>query len=252
MKKTGAYEWGGKMITIADGCEHNCRYGYCRAMAMQYRHFKKEDWPIMKIRQQEVDRDRPLYKNQPVFFQSASDITPSILDECLCVLRKLLDAGNHVLIVSKPNFECISLICDTLLEYQGQILFRFTIGSTDDAVLRFWESGAPNFMSRHASLMYAHQRGYKTSVSCEPYLSDPRTVYDKLIKEITDTLWVGKLNQFSRRVDLRDVTPEEHQRFVIPLVKSIQVPAVREIYERMKSLPKIRFKDSIREVVEGK
>jgi hypothetical protein len=46
-----------------------------------------------------------------VGFPSSHDIFPEILDPYLFVLGKLLRAGNEVLIVTKPNIECISAIC---------------------------------------------------------------------------------------------------------------------------------------------
>ena len=77
-------------------------------------------------------------------------------------VKQLLDNGNDVLIVSKPHLECIQRLCTLPSEH---ILFRFTIGAYDDDTLRFWEPGAPPYDERLASLKYAFDAGFKTSVN---------------------------------------------------------------------------------------
>jgi hypothetical protein len=47
-------------------------------------------------------------------FPSSHDILPEILDNYLIVLKKLLKAGNSVLIVSKPWPFCIEKITNTV------------------------------------------------------------------------------------------------------------------------------------------
>jgi hypothetical protein len=249
-KKTGAYEWGGTMLTVVDGCEHNCRYGYCREMAVRYGRCTIDEWSKMKIRKKEIDKKRPLYKNQPVFFQSASDITPSVLSECLVVLRRLLDSGNQVLIVTKPHWQCITIICEAYQDFKSQIMFRFTIGSQNDDVLKFWEPGASNFAERLSCLEYAFHKGFRTSVSCEPYL-DPYVIYTYTACKpfITDSFWVGMLRKFDQRVDLTGVTQEQIDRFVKPLKAAQRLDVVKSIHRLLDGQPYIQWKDSIREAL---
>jgi len=132
----GTKEWAVKTVNCSQGCEHDCRYCYARYNAVH--RFgtvaSVNDWPNMQIRQKAVDRRYGKYPGV-VMFPSTHDITPSILSECLTVLRKLLEAGNQVLIVSKPHLECIRAICRDFEQYKSQIQFRFTIGSRIDAIL---------------------------------------------------------------------------------------------------------------------
>jgi len=246
---TGTKEWAGKNINIQVGCENTCRYCYAAAQAARFKRCKRENWHKPVINNHKVDKAYRKSKKQPIFFASTHDITPGNLSQCLCVLRKLLNVGNEVLIVSKPRWACIPLLCETLKQYQKQIEFRFTIGSTSDEVLRFWEPNAPSFCERLTCLEYAFKTGYKTSVSCEPYLDGwPLHVYEAVRDLITGDFWLGKLNHFNKRVDLSGVTEEQMQRFVRPLQKLTEDVYVREIYRIFKDKPQVKFKDSFRKV----
>lgn len=250
-KKTGTYEWAETTLNIALGCEHNCRYCYARHMLVdRFKKIKPEDWTAMKVNHKVIDA--PQGKKQgTVMMPSSHDLTPSILSEFLCVLRKLLDAGNDVLIVSKPHWQCITVICEAYHDYKEQIMFRFTIGSINDETLSFWEPNAPNFQERLACLEYAYHRGFRTSVSCEPYL-DPHVVYTYTACKdyITDSFWIGKLRGFNSRVKLDDATPEQIKRFVEPLKAAQSDSVVKSIHGLLKDQPYIMFKDSIREVID--
>jgi len=188
-------------------------------------------------------------------FPSTHDITPKNLSECLVVINRLLDAGNKVLIVSKPQWCCITVICESIKVnfpnfWQNKVTFRFTTGSTSDAVLKFWEPNAPGFTERWACLKYAYEAGFDTSVSCEPYLdAHPEYVYAATESLVTDKIWVGMLRDFDNRVVMDSVTLSEKAVYVKPL-KALQNPMfVKTIYNNMKELPKIEWKDSIREVL---
>ena len=101
-----------------------------------------DEWANPQLRQKEVAKKRRKAKGR-IMFPTSHDITPQFLDHCVTVLRKLLAAGNEVLIVTKPHLDCIERLCRELAEYREKIVFRFTIGAMDDELLRFWEPGAP-------------------------------------------------------------------------------------------------------------
>ena len=251
VKKTGTKEWAVDNVNIQRGCEHGCRYCYARYNAVKW--FKRctdEQWLNPVIDQAKVDKK--YYKGKGVvMFPSTHDITPRNLSECLCVLRKLLDAGNQVLIVSKPHWPCITLICETLKEYRSQIMFRFTIGSKDDEILGFWEPNAPKFKERLACLQYAYNCRYQTSVSCEPYLdSNVVDLYLAVKPWTTHSFWVGKIREFNRRVDMSVINAEQEEKFV-KLLKAAQTDeAVWAIYNQLAVERLIMWKDSIREIIQ--
>ena len=248
--RSGTREWASDTVNIQLGCENGCRYCYARCMMVKWlKRCTAEQWLEPVINQEKVDRGYPRYKGV-VMFPSTHDITPLNISECLCVLDKLLDAGNQVLIVSKPRWSVIPLICESLAQWKKQVTFRFTIGSTDSRVLRFWEPNAPDFQERYACLKYAYHKGYATSVSCEPYLDQwPNHVYAATEECVTDKIWVGMLRDFGNRVVMDGVSPMQEARFVRPL-KALQNPLiVKAMYATMKDLPKIMWKDSIRKVI---
>jgi len=168
----------------------------------------------------------------------------------MIVLRKLLDAGNQVLITSKPHFNCITLICETFKEFRRQITFRFTIGSVVDEALQFWEPHATNISERISCLQYAFEAGYVTSVSCEPFLDAwPQHVYEATVPWLTDSFWLGLMNKKEQRVDLADVPAELIASFVMPLKKA-QSPAMLKEYHRIfAGKPYVKFKKEFRDMI---
>lgn len=183
-------------------------------------------------------------------FPSTHDITPSNLIECMIVIGKLLAAGNQLLLVTKPHLSCIKALCENLIEYREQLTFRFTIGSIRDDVLRFWEPGAPGYTERLSSLIYAFESGYRTSVSCEPFLDPgPFYVYEAVAPYITDSFWLGMLRKFKQRVYLDGISEEEKLFFVETLKVCQTEPVIRAYYQLLKDKPYVRFKDSIREIL---
>ena len=255
-QKTGTKEWADHNVNFQIGCENGCRYCYARWNAVKrYKYCQANEWNEPRINHKKVDCSYNLAGGK-VMFPSTHDITPRNISEYLCVLNKLLDAGNRVLIVSKPRWSVIPLICETLKKkywkdvLSQQVTFRFTIGSTDSRVLEFWEPNAPDFRERWGCLKYAYEAGFNTSVSCEPFLDQwPNYVYEATEALVTDKIWVGMLRNFDSRVVMDGVTSRQEARFVKPL-KALQNPMiVKAMYEAMKHLPKIQWKDSVRKVV---
>jgi DNA repair photolyase len=164
------------------------------------------------------------------------------------VLEKLLKAGNKVLVVSKPHIQCITYICDQLGDYRDSILFRFTIGAMDNRVLSFWEPGAPSYEERKESLRYAFENGFQTSVSVEPMLDNEHIfdLVDDLSPYVTDAIWIGKMNQPRRRIEITDEVVEAE---VVKIESGQTDERIIEIYESLKSSPLIKWKESIKKVV---
>ncbi|MGA2257230.1 MAG: radical SAM protein [Thermoguttaceae bacterium] len=248
-KKTGTREWAEKNINIMTGCEHACRYCYAAEMALKrfHRIAALDEWANPQLRLKEVAKKRRKVKGR-IMFPTTHDITPQFLDACVTVLKKLLAAGNDVLIVTKPHLECVERLCRDLAAYKEKIVFRFTIGAMDDDLLRFWEPGAPSFAERLAALKHAHAEGFRTSVSAEPMLDVPHAVelYETLVPFITDTVWFGKMNDVRRRVDANT----EQEKAAVKRIEDNQTDErIIALYERLKDKPKIEWKDSFKKIV---
>lgn len=248
-KRTGTREWSQRTVNIQRGCEYSCRYCFAREQAIRFRRCSAEQWSLPAIDQAKVDKG---YRFRPgvTMFPSTHDVTQTNIEQCLEVLEKLLASGNEVLIVSKPSWKCIPRLCDRLGRFRQQILFRFTIGSNDSGVLKFWEPGAPGFTEREDCLCHATDRGFRTSVSCEPYLdANIRSLFCELRSWVTECIWIGTLRNFKRRVDLTGVTEKQMEKYVKPLQDAQTPAAVQKLYQKLCMEQKVRWKDSIREIV---
>ena len=246
-EKDNVQDWADKTINIYKGCSNDCRYCYARAEAVRFNRVKKEEWAT-EILNQEKFKKGWMFSKKNIMFPSTHDITPGTFDACATVLKKILEAGNTVLIVSKPRADLIEQMCDILEDHKNQILFRFTISAKNDELLSFWEPNAPSYDDRRNALKIAHKKGFKTSVSLEPML-DPANIED-LIEELreytTDSMWIGTMNMIRKRVEIYSEEVEQE----IQKIEAGQTPEkLRAIYMRYGNDPLIKWKGHVRKLL---
>ena len=193
MTTSGTKEWAEFNVNFSKGCSNNCKYCYAKRMAKRFGW--KLSWDEMENKEEMAEKG--FTKREGVIMSPSShDITESNVDLAIKVFKHILEAGNDLLIVSKPKESLIKKICEEITPWKEQVLFRFTIGTIDDKIREFWEPGAPSIQDRIAALTYAFEHGWETSVSIEPYLD--RNVIElikKLEPFVTDYLWVGPMNK---------------------------------------------------------
>ena len=251
MKKriTGTREWAANEKNLFKGCSHQCLYCYAKALGIQWGWTSVDTWPVMRIKPNEKKVSRRMKVEGRIMYPTTHDITPETLDFQIDYVRKFLVAGNEMLLVSKPHIKCVHDICQAFVEWKSQITFRFTIGSSDSEVLRFWEPGAPSFEERLASLKHAFDTGYETSISCEPMLdNDVEKVVNSVYPFVTDTIWIGKMNMAKSRLRMNNAGEEAIAK-AETLLQQHDDTRIWEIYNRYKDDEKIRWKDSIKKVV---
>jgi len=216
-------------------------------MALRFKRTSPSTWPEEVVIEREVRKKRRLLPGT-VMFPTTHDITPGNLWACEALLQGLIQAGNRTLIVSKPHLACVQTLCGSLSQWKGQVLFRFTIGLMDDDLRRFWEPGAPDFSERLASLRWAREAGYETSVSAEPLLEpwNVRTLVETLRPFVTYSIWIGKANQLRQRTAWK--LPPDHPEIVRLLLWQTD-DKVREVYACLKHDPLVKWKDSYKEVL---
>ena len=249
-EKTGTREWSDVSLNAGTGCENQCLYCYARYNACQrWKRTTVEAHKVFVPNNKRIDANAKK-ESGVIMFPTQHDITPANIGQCMTLIRKNLDVGNKMLIVSKPHFECIRMMCLAYEQYKELIEFRFTIGSIQDDVLKFWEPNAPGFEERINCLKFANVSDFKTSVSSEPYLDAfPLHNYIACIEWITESFWIGKMNKIDQRCDFSGVSSEDYDKYVTPLKKIQSDSFVKSMYDIAKGYDKIEWKESVRKVI---
>jgi len=254
MSKTvgGTKEWAASNVNIQIGCSHGCLYCYAMASAVRFGRADPGDWTTERIQESLAAKNFGKRKGT-IMFPTTHDITPANLEYSVAILKRMLEPGNSVLIVSKPHIDCISRLCGELWDWKDQVLFRFTIGSMNEATLKFWEPGAPSFEERMFSLRHAHDSGFATSVSMEPLLElhEDQVVWtvDMLAEYVTDAIWIGKANRLTERLKRNGHVRSDIMGAASALLASQTDARILALYERLKDHPKVKWKESIKSVV---
>lgn len=243
---TGTAEWSERTENIARGCANGCLYCYAAANAARFKQRDREDWMREELTHKAEIKSYPK-RDGVIMFPSAHDITQFNIETYIRVAKLILTAGNRLLIVTKPRLECIAMLSAELAPWQEQILFRFTIGSLDATTCFFWEPGAPSPQERIEALRMAKNRGYETSVSIEPMLEGADmalSTVEAVEDHVTETIWIGKMNRPGQRV----VATESEA--AVEWVQRLQSDTeILRLHDALKHHPKIRWKDSIKEVL---
>lgn len=246
----GTLEWAAKNANFISGCAHDCKYCYSKEMAIRFKRKTAQNWKIEEIREDSFKKN---YKkiDGKYMFPSSHDIHPSHINESIYFLRKILKNGNDVLIVTKPHFECIEAICNEFEAYKGNIMFRFTIGSSNSEVLKFWEPGAPCFEERLSCVKFAFTLGYETSLSCEPMLdNNVEELINETLPYITDSIWIGKVNFLLKRLRTNKCDSQKEIKKAEELINWQNDENIKLLYNKFKENSKIKWKESIKKVVD--
>ena len=245
----GTEEWCSKTTNIINGCEHDCKYCYAKSIAIRFKRKTPSNWKEEILNEKYLDKRFPKVEGR-VMFPSSHDITPGNLQYSLQHLHNILSTGNEVLVVTKPHLWVVESICEVFKDYKDKILFRFTIGSTNNEILRFWEPGAPDYEERKQSVIHAYKMGFQTSLSCEPMLDDNiEEVVKDLQDYITDTIWIGKMNFLPKRLKTNGFTDSITIQKANELIAMQSDEKILELVERLKDYPKIQWKESIKKII---
>ena len=241
--KTGTKQWAPCSENCIKGCQNDCLYCYARKGAVRFKQKTVENWHIEEYNPKSAGHMRK-HKGR-IMFPTSHDLHMQTRDWWLPFLKGLLETGNDVLIVSKPEVAAINTILGSCADYRKQIEFRFTIGSCSEDVLRFWEPHAPSFAERVTALANAKYSEFRTSVSIEPLLDyDPSMLIELIRPFATETIWIGTMNH----MHASDFRPEDAVMYHrMTEINSIQ--NIRAVYALFKHDPIIRWKDSIQKML---
>lgn len=250
-KATGTREWAAHSLNCIAGCSHRCIYCYANAMAARFGRVHPDGWGHEVVNEAALAK-RVGKRKGTIMFPTTHDITADNVNTTGPFLCRLLEAGNHVVVVSKPCPRTASVLSAELLEHADRLLFRFTIGADDDRILSFWEPGAPSFHQRLEALRMMRSRGFRTSVSMEPLLEirEDRTValFGKLAEHVTEDIWIGKLNKGEARLRANGNWNETTAKALRALEASQSDDRIRSLVARLDGHPLVKWKESVKAV----
>ena len=245
----GTEEWCSKTTNFISGCQNDCKYCYAKQIAIRFGRKTPETWVNEEINHKSLNQKIKKIEGR-IMFPSTHDITPTNLHYSIQFLKNMLSVGNEVLIVTKPHLDVVKALCEEFVDYKDKILFRFTISSINSAVLSFWEPGAPSYEERKQSVIHAFEKGFQTSLSCEPMLDDNvEGVVNELQNYITETIWVGKMNFLKGRLAINGYSDSLSMQKADELIAMQSDDKILELYHRLKDNPKIQWKESIKKVL---
>jgi len=248
-KVFGTKEWASKNFNFINGCIHDCKYCYSKSMAIRFKRKTPHNWKIEDVNHKILQTSFKRIEGR-IMFPSSHDISPENLTHSITVLRNILSEDNHVLIVTKPHLEVVQRICEEFPDKKGNILFRFTIGSSNSEILKFWEPGAPSFEERFESLKHAYESGFSTSISSEPVLDSNTTeLVEILLPYVTDSIWIGKPNKLIARMKVNGVRDSESIRRAEELESSLSEKWALSLFDLYKDNPKLKWKESMKKIL---
>lgn len=243
-QKTGTKEWSTHSANCVFGCSHDCLYCYAAySHCVRWKNRPREDWGQEVVNEKAADKSYA-YADGVTMFPTTHDITPNNRHACETVLRKLLQAGRRVLVVSKPHLHCVKAIIDMFGErFRGQLELRFSITCLSDEIRAFWEPNAPTIPERIACLHHAHSNGFKTSVSMEPLLEPWNAIplVNLVTPATTGEIWIGLLNDMDKRCAW---TAARHDWQFTRLRDWQCTMNIRRTFDSLTSRRQVRWKDS--------
>lgn len=243
-KLTGTKEWAKKNINLFTGnCENACIY--CYAVA--------NNWRFGKAGEQVIKKDLLTHnfrkRDYVTMYPSAHDIRMKDIGYHVQFLKNFLSSGSRLLIVTKADAECTAILGKELYDYRDQVEFRVTIGSANQHVLEFFEPNAPKVWDRLAALTIANSI-FKTSLSIEPMLdTSPKKILERFSDFVSGDIWIGKLNRSKYRIIANGYRYKLSRALELVKWQSDDNNILR-IVEKLSKYPNVRWKDSIREVIE--
>ena len=226
--KTGTKEWSNHSVNSQIGCRHDCKYCYMKPM---YKRFGQH--PTGRYNEEFDTKPKIRKYGGVVMYPTRHDINLDNYKRCFDVIKRLLELGNKVLVVSKMH-PIIAQEFAWHFKPSDNLEIRITITSVYDSLLKYWEPKAPCFGDRLIALKLLHTQGFNTSVSVEPALSYPERIVKEVYPFCTGDIWVGLLNHYTFDKMQQSENNTYNQTF----------GRIKEIYAALKDNPKVKFKDS--------
>jgi DNA repair photolyase len=187
---------------ICIGCQNKCLNCFAKLSFCTRQRHNASEWDDMKVKKIQFfshPKDQESYKGYILQIPTTSDIFPETVKKYCVVTRNALVKGfDEVQITTKARFDCVKEICDNFLDSTDRVHLFFTMTTDQNEVTRTWERNATLFEERLRALKYAFEKGYKTSVIIEPYLTDPRSFIPTIQEFVSQKFYIGKMNYITQ------------------------------------------------------
>lgn len=226
-------------------CRNDCFYCYMKPMRSRMKKTMDDIEDLFVCNKEKVDkgwRESNDETKRVYMFPSSHDIFPENVDDYITIAKKMLEAGNKIICVTKPRIKCIKTICEELSDYKETFMFRFTITTSNNATIKLMEGNSTMFEERLECLKYAYQCGYDTSISMEPLLEDPTNVIQQCADYVTKSIWIGTMSSMDV---LRKNQPEEIQKEFDRLDKLYSKKSLTDMVKKFRDNKKVYWKTSV-------
>jgi hypothetical protein len=238
-KATGTKQWSEANFNFLRGCPNICRYCYARQICTRLG-LHTGPWS-----EYVVNFNKVYPHDKVVMCPSTHDIFMEVIEEAKEAYENLLAKNNRVIIVTKAHLDVVQVLSKHLDQHKDRILWRITVGSDNDKILKFWEPGAPTWEERFAALQYLFQQGHNTSVSMEPLLDiGVVSIFEQLKPFVTESIWIGCLNKLEERVNFKDVAINDRERFLADIEILNSEEFIKGVYKHLRDEPLVRWKES--------
>lgn len=232
------------ILDVGSNCYNNCKYCYMKRIKSKFFGTDIENLDMV-VDQKKVDKswkkaDKKTEKI--IMFPSSHDIFSEYLNEYVTTAKKMLVAGHTLLIVTKPRHECIKKMIKEFDKYKSSILFRLTITTTEEKTAKYYEPNAPSIKERINCLKLLSENGYRTSVSIEPFLSNPKKIVDIVEEYVSDDIWIGCMSGLNINNEIDD----EHKK---ELEKLYGKKSLSDIMTTLQDNKKVFWKTSVMKII---
>lgn len=246
VKELHNHQWtnGGiyNILSVKSNCYNDCKYCYMKGMKKRFFDTDIENLDMI-VDEKKVKKAWKQNEDGKVYmFPSSHDIFDEYLDEYIETCKKMLDSGNSILVVTKPRETCINRMIKEFEDYKDKVLFRLTITTVDEKIAKYYEPNAPTIRERIKCLRLLYENGYRTSVSIEPFLSNPIKTVNDTEKYVTDDIWIGVMSGINTNNEIDD----EHKK-QLNMMYSKQY--INKIIDELKNNKKIFWKTSIMKIM---
>jgi DNA repair photolyase len=225
-------------------CSNDCAYCYSAVVAVEKGYVRNRAKWANDFLKKTVPSFNRKYDNI-VHYPTNHDVTFRNLDRHCTAIREILEAGNDLVICTKPSLRCMEAVARVCTDYKNKVTFRLTITSLAEAQSVLWEKYAPLPAERIATLKLLFEQGFRTEVFAEPLLQGAGSamdIYNSVYPYVTESICFGAMNMVDKRVDTTDPVYAD----AVANIRRYQSDNnLLFLYNSMKDLPKVTFKNSI-------